>query len=106
MSRKRDYLLVDGYNIIYAWKNLRELAEKSLDSARFRLLEILADYQGCTQLEIIAVFDAHLVSGGLGSIERHGGILVVFTKEAETADIYIERTARTLSGLVGRKASC
>jgi len=98
VSKKRDYLLVDGYNIIFAWKELRELSEKSLDSARFRLLEILADYQGISQLNIIAVFDAHLVSGGLGSIEQRGGVQVVFTREAETADSYIERSAHLLAG--------
>ncbi len=94
--RKKTYLLVDGYNIIFAWKELAKISERSLDEARDRLIHILSNYQGVKKYEIIIVFDAYKVSGGRGSIERHGNVTVVFTKEAETADNYIEKTAGIL----------
>ena len=91
------YLLVDGYNIIHAWDELRELVEKSsLEDARGRLLRIMANYQGSKGYQrgaVIVVFDAHKVEGGVGSVQLHGGVSVVYTAEAETADHYIERTA-------------
>jgi len=85
------YLLVDGYNIIFAWKHLAKIAQDSIDLARHKLCNTLCDYQGLTGLKIILVFDAHMVEGGLGSKEEYNNITVVFTKEAETADHYIEQ---------------
>lgn len=90
---KKKYLLVDGYNIIYAWKELSELAAINLDSARGRLLDILCNYQGITKCELIAVFDAYRVKGHDTEIMDYHNIHVVFTKEAETADAYIEKFA-------------
>ena len=86
------YLLVDGYNIIYAWKKLRSLADSSLEAARTTLVDILANYRGYKHQEIIVVFDAHM-SPGVGSLEQRNGIFIVYTREAETADEYIERAA-------------
>jgi len=97
MARARGYLLVDGYNIIHAWDELAKMAGDSLDGARHRLCDILCDYQGSTGLIIILVFDAHLVEGGLGSTETYRNITVVYTKEAETADHYIEQTTWSLA---------
>ena len=93
----RGYLLVDGYNIIFAWEELAKLAVDSLPSARQKLCDILCDYQGQKSHVIIVVFDAHLVEGGLGSVEEYHNITVVYTKEAETADHYIEQAAWDLS---------
>ncbi|MDR2648734.1 MAG: NYN domain-containing protein [Clostridiales bacterium] len=97
MSRRSEYLLVDGYNVIFAWNDLRVAAEASLEDARIKLLDILCDYQGYKQNYVIAVFDAHQVRGGVGSVEAYNNIQVVFTKEAETADNFIERTAAALA---------
>lgn len=94
---KGEYLLVDGYNIIFAWQELKELAEESLDMARDRLIHILKNFQGARGFELIVVFDAYLVKGNKGSVERDGNIFVVYTKEAETADNYIEKTASVLA---------
>ena len=91
------YILVDGYNIIFAWDKLKKLAEKSLDLARSELINIMANYRGFMQCELIVVFDAYRVKGSFREIEEHSGISVVYTKEAETADTYIERTAHQLS---------
>jgi len=85
------YLLVDGYNIIHAWKHLKEMADGALDAARTMLVDILANYRGVRHQEIIVVFDAHKVNGGIGSVESRNGIYMVYTREAETADEYIER---------------
>ena len=82
---------MDGYNIIFAWEELAELAKTDLDAARHRLIQILRNYQGYRRCELILVFDAYKVKGNPGSIERHHGISVVYTKEAETADMYIEK---------------
>lgn len=98
-DRKKDYLLVDGYNIIHAWKELSELARENLDSARIALLDILADYQGFRGMTLIAVFDAYRVKGGQGSVSKYHNIYEVYTKEAETADAYIEKTVHE----IGRK---
>ena len=88
------YLLVDGYNIIHADAALSRLAENdSLESARLKLCDMLCDFKALSIYRIILVFDAHLVSGGVGSVTKHRNITVVFTKEAETADHYIERAA-------------
>lgn len=92
-----EYLLVDGYNIIHAWDNLKKLAETSLEDARDKLINILSNYQGAKNINVIIVFDAYLVKGGKGSIIKRDNLYVVYTKEAETADAYIEATAHTLS---------
>lgn len=86
-----EYLLIDGYNIIFAWDELRKIAEDNLNLARKLLIDILCNYQGYRDCGVILVFDAYKVAGGRGSIEKQGGIHVVYTKEAETADAYIER---------------
>ena len=95
-SKKQDtkeYLLVDGYNVIFAWEELNELAKVNLDGARGRLLDILCDYQGIRGCELIAVFDAYRVAGHPTEIFDYHNIHVVFTKEAETADQFIEKFA-------------
>ena len=89
----KQYLLVDGYNIIFAWKELRELAEENIDGARGRLLDILCNYQAMKNCEVIAVFDAYRLQGHAAEIYDYHNIHVVFTREAETADQYIERFA-------------
>ena len=95
----KGYLLVDGYNIIFDWEELANIAKSSLAVARQKLCDILCDYQGLTEYIIIVVFDAHRVEGGLGSIEEYHNITVVYTKEAETADHYIEQATRELAKL-------
>ena len=92
-----DYLLVDGYNIIHAWDGLRKLAREDLDGARQRLIDRLRNYQGWKRSKVIVVFDAYKVKGNPGSIERAGEVYVVYTKEAETADMYIEKTTYALA---------
>jgi translation elongation factor EF-G/predicted RNA-binding protein with PIN domain len=87
-----EYLLVDGYNIIHAWDDLSRLAREDLDGARRRLMDILSNYQGWRKCRIILVFDAYKVKGNPGSVEKYHNIHVVYTKEAETADMYIEKT--------------
>ena len=94
--KNRDYLLVDGYNVIFARDELSNLAAESLDISRRKLCDTLCDYAGLTEERVIAVFDAHLVDGGRGSVEAYHNIMIVFTKEAETADHYIERTSQKL----------
>lgn len=91
-----EYLLVDGYNIIFAWEDLKELAKINIDAARDRLMDILSNYQGYKKCRLILVFDAYKVSGGRGEIFRYHNIHVVYTKEAETADQYIEKTVREI----------
>ncbi len=87
------FLIVDGYNIIHAWPELEELAYSvSLESARVKLMDILCNYQGVSGETVILVFDGYLVKGGIGSVTEYNNIYVVYTKEAETADHYIERT--------------
>ncbi len=93
-----EYLLVDGYNIIFAWNSLKKIADISLEDARDKLIDILGDYQGYKKTNLIIVFDAYLVKGGTERIYKYNDIYVVFTKEAETADNYIERTATSLKG--------
>ena len=82
---------MDGYNIIFAWDELNKIAAENLDAARKQLCDILSNYQGFRRCEVIAVFDAYKVKGGQGSVEKYHNIHVVYTKEAETADAYIER---------------
>ena len=91
-----EYVLVDGYNIIFAWEDLKKLAQTDLDLARTRLIEILRNYQGFRQHPVIVVFDAYKVKNNPGSIEHFGDLSVVYTKEAETADMYIERVTHEL----------
>lgn len=90
---KKEYLLVDGYNIIFAWEELRALAADNIDGARGKLLDILCNYQGMKRCEVIAVFDAYRVQGHVTECLDYHNIRVVFTKEAETADQYIEKFA-------------
>lgn len=94
---EKSYLLVDGYNIIFAWEDLHDLALDDIGAARDKLLDILSNYAGYCSDEIIVVFDAYRVSGGLGEVYRYHNIDVVFTREAETADLYIEKTSHELA---------
>lgn len=98
-ERRKEYLLVDGYNIIFAWEELRELAKINIDGARGRLMDILSNYQGIRKCTLILVFDAYKVEGFPGEIQQYHNIHVVYTKEAETADQYIEKVAHE----IGRK---
>ena len=91
-----EYLLVDGYNVIFAWENLKALAQESLDLARSQLIHLLCNYQGFRQCAVILVFDAYKVKGNPGSVEQVHNIHVVYTKEAETADSYIEKATHDL----------
>ncbi len=91
--KKEAYLLVDGYNVIFAWDELKELAEKNLDGARGRLLDLLCNYQAVKGCQLIAVFDAYRLAGHPTEVSDYHNIHVVFTKEAETADQYIEKFA-------------
>lgn len=91
MSKK--YLLVDGYNIIYAWKDLKELADENIDAARGKLMDLLCNYQGIKRMELIVVFDAYRVKGHDTEVLDYHNIHIVYTKEAETADQYIEKFA-------------
>ncbi|MBQ3065892.1 MAG: TetM/TetW/TetO/TetS family tetracycline resistance ribosomal protection protein [Clostridia bacterium] len=86
-----EYLLVDGYNIIFAWDELKKIAHDSLDLARQTLIHILSNYQGYRKCNLILVFDAYRVKDGRGSVERHAGIYVIYTRAHETADTYIEK---------------
>lgn len=90
---REEYLLVDGYNVIFAWEDLKDLAQVSIDGARGKLLDILCDYQGMKKCNLIVVFDAYRVQGHKTEISTYHNIHVVFTKEAETADQYIEKFA-------------
>ena len=96
---EKEYLLVDGYNIIFAWEDLKELAAVNIDGAREKLMDILCNYQGFKKSTLILVFDAYKVKGNPGSVETYHNIYVVYTKEAETADQYIEKTVHE----IGRK---
>ncbi len=92
-----EYLLVDGYNVIFAWDNLNKLAESSIDGARNALINVLCNYQGYKKCEVIVVFDAYKVKGNHREIEKVNNITVVYTKEAETADMYIEKASLDLA---------
>ena len=91
-----EYLLGDGYNIIFAWDELNALSKESLDAARHKLMDILCNYQGFQKCVLILVFDAYRVPGSPGSIEQYHNIHVVYTKEAETADMFIERVTHEI----------
>ena len=95
---KDDYLLVDGYNIIFAWQELKELADINIDSARDKLIEKLANYQGYRGCKLILVFDAYKVRGGKENVIKQGDMWIVYTKEAETADRYIAKASLELTG--------
>lgn len=90
-KKNKEYLFVDGYNIINSWERLKELKDNDLEGARDKLINILAEYKHYSRMEIILVFDAHLVKGNSGTIINHNGLRVVYTKEKETADQYIEK---------------
>ena len=96
-EKPKEIVLVDGYNIIYAWEHLARLAKHSLYDARDELVQILANYAGYRRIDLIVVFDAYLVRGGVGSCEQVGPIHVVYTKEKETADAYIEKASVALA---------
>ena len=95
---RKEYLVVDGYNIIFAWEELKSLAKASMDAARTALIEILSNYQGYRRCKVIVVFDAYKIKGGERRQEKHGSVDVVFTKEGETADTYIERLTYEMNG--------
>lgn len=92
-----EYLLVDGYNVIFAWEHLKELTERSLDGARQVLINILCNYQGYSKCNLILVFDAYRVKGQYREVETVNSISIVYTKEAETADMYIEKVTHKLA---------
>ena len=94
---QKEYLLVDGYNIIFSWENLRALAQRDIKAARDVLLDDLSNYAGYTKANVICVFDAYKVVGGTEQVYRYHNIDVIFTKEAETADLYIEKAAHELT---------
>ncbi|MBR2995268.1 MAG: TetM/TetW/TetO/TetS family tetracycline resistance ribosomal protection protein [Lachnospiraceae bacterium] len=94
---REHYLLVDGYNIIFAWEELKRLAIHDIKAARDRLMDILSNYAGYRGENVILVFDAYKVRGGTGEVSRFHNIDVVYTRQAETADLYIEKTAHVLS---------
>ena len=87
----KEYLIIDGYNIINNWEDLKREMDTSLDAARQKLLETMSDYQGFTRVKVIVVFDAHCVKNSMEKHEKYNGVEVVFTKEFESADGYIER---------------
>ena len=95
---RKEYLVVDGYNIIFAWEELKSLAKTSMDAARTALIEILSNYQGYRRCKVIIVFDAYKIKGGERRQEKHGSVDVMFTKEGETADTYIERLTYEMNG--------
>lgn len=92
-----EYLLVDGYNVIFSWDKLRALAESSIDGARAALINILCNYRGYTKCNLILVFDAYKVKGSRREVEEVNGIKIIYTKEAETADMYIEKASYKLA---------
>lgn len=87
----KSLLIVDGYNVIFAWEDLKEIADADLESARVRLCDILANYSAFTQIETVVVFDAYKVAGGKGEKEDYNGIHIVYTKENELGDVFIEK---------------
>lgn len=87
----KEYLFVDGYNIINAWDELKSQSGLSLEVAREKLIDIMVEYQSCSGVKVIIVFDAHMVKGNSGKHEKRKGVEVVYTRESETADHYIER---------------
>lgn len=95
----RDYLLVDGYNIIFAWDDLKKQANENLEAARYRLADLLCNYQGYKKTGVILVFDGYKSKGNEGSVFRYHNIDIVYTREAQTADNYIELVTQK----IGRK---
>ena len=95
-EKEEEYLLVDGYNILFAWEDLSVLAEENLEAARGRLADLLCNYQGYRKCTVILVFDAYKVEGNPGEVIKYHNIYIVYTKEAETADQYIEKTVRRI----------
>ncbi|MBR6826497.1 MAG: NYN domain-containing protein, partial [Oscillospiraceae bacterium] len=95
---KKEYLIVDGYNMIFAWEGLREQAKTDINGARERLLSILSNYRGYRDCELVVVFDSYRVKGGTGSKTKHNNLKIVYTKEQVSADLYIE----TLLGEIGK----
>lgn len=91
-----EYLVVDGYNIINAWDDLKEQSISSLESARLKLIDIMSEYRAYKEIIVIVVFDAHYVKNSQEKHEYHNGVEVVFTKEFESADSYIERTVASM----------
>ena len=96
-SLKEEYLLVDGYNIIFAWEELKALADVNIDSAREKLADIMCNYQGYKKCNLILVFDAYKIEGHIEEITKYHNIYIVYTKEAETADQYIEKTVKKMN---------
>lgn len=94
---REEYLIVDGYNIINAWPELKELSKHNINLARDKLVEIMAEYQAYKGVKVIVVFDGHLVKGNSGSELTVYGVQVVYTKEHETADSYIERKVKIMA---------
>ena len=94
---RQEYLLVDGYNIIFSWEELRELSEKDIGAARGKLADILSNYQGYRKCTLILVYDAYKVEANPGEVMKYHNIYIVYTKEAETADQYIEKTVRRIA---------
>lgn len=92
-----EYLLVDGYNVIFSWDNLRQMSQDNVEGARNTLINILCNYQGYKKCEVILVFDAYKVKGNAREIEKVNNINIVYTKEAETADMYIEKVSHRLA---------
>lgn len=86
-----DFLLVDGYNILHAWAELKKMLGEDFELARIKLVDILGNYRVVTGIQVIVVFDAHLVKGGYGSKENVDGVEVIYTAEGETADMLIEK---------------
>mgnify|MGYP002595924321 FL=1 len=93
----QEYLLVDGYNVIFAWEELKELAKVSIEAARDKLMDILCNYQGYKGNTVIVVFDAYNVKKHAETVSKYHNIYVVYTKEAETADMYIAKTTHKLA---------
>ena len=98
---EKEYLLIDGYNIVFAWEELREMALRDIMAARDKLIDMLVDFAGFRKEHVILVFDAYKVRGGRGEVIHVGGIDVIYTKEAETADLYIEKAAHVRRGRAG-----
>lgn len=92
-----EYLLVDGYNVIFSWDNLKKLSQDNIEGARHTLINILCNYQGYKKCEVILVFDAYKVKGNTREVEKVNNINIVYTKEAETADMYIEKVSHRLA---------
>ena len=98
VAQQREILLVDGYNVIFAWEELKALSKENLETARTQLMDLLCDFSGITGKDVILVFDAYRVPGGAGSVEKYNNIYVAYTKEAQTADAYIEKTTYQAKG--------